>query len=174
MNNILIQKAGKNDIDSIEALYNGSIDWLNSQGINQWKRGVYPTRRSAVEGFEEGSLYCCSIDGKLCGTFIINENQPPQYEKLDWRYEGGKVLVLHTLVIKPGETGKGLGKTIMEFILDHARENGYKAIRLDAFPDNKAAERLYLRFGFEFAGKVFFHIKEPGYEWYDCYERLIL
>lgn len=174
MGNILIQKAGKNDIDNIEALYNESIDWLNNQGIHQWKKGVYPTRNSALAAVHEDSLYCCSINGNISGTFIINENQVQQYKDLNWRYKSGKILVLHTLVIKPNETGRGLGKIIMEFIIDYAQTNDYKAIRLDVFPDNNAAVRLYLYFGFEFVGKVFFDIKEPSYEWYDCYEKLIL
>jgi RimJ/RimL family protein N-acetyltransferase len=62
---------------------------------------------------------------------------------------------------------------IMEYIIKFAEENGYNAIRLDVFPGNQAAVSLYLKFGFEFVGKVFFDIKDPGYEWYDCYERRI-
>lgn len=174
MGNIMIQKACKNEIDSIEVLYNESINWLNSQGIHQWKKEVYPTRKSALDAIQEDTLYCCIVNGNLSGTFIINENQVEQYKTLNWQYKTGKILVLHTLVIKPKETGQGLGKTIMDFIIDYARRNGYKAIRLDVFIDNKAAVRLYRYFEFEFVGKVFFDKKEPGHEWYDCYEKLIL
>lgn len=52
--------------------------------------------------------------------------------------------------------------------------NCYETVRLDVFPDNKAAVGLYLYFGFEYVGKLFFDIKESGYEWYDCYEKRIL
>jgi RimJ/RimL family protein N-acetyltransferase len=173
MDGVLIKKAGMHDIDGVEDIYDESIDWLDSQGIHQWKRGVYPTRQSALDALPEDSLYCCFLNGSLAGTFIINERQPQQYDALNWKYKNGKALVLHTLVIKPGNTGKGLGKTIMEFILDYARRNAYESIRLDAFPGNNASKALYGHFGFEFAGRVFFDIKEPGYEWYDCYEKLI-
>lgn len=174
MGNILVQKAGKNDIDTIEALYNESIDWLNNQEIHQWIKGIYPTRKSALDAAHEDSLYCCYVDGNISGTFILNEKQAQQYKELNWKYKDGKVLVLHTLIVKPNETGRGLGKIIMEFIMQYARENNYEAVRLDVFPGNKAAVSLYLHFGFEFVGKVFFGRKDPGYEWYDCYEKLIL
>jgi RimJ/RimL family protein N-acetyltransferase len=174
LSNILIQKASNNDIDKIEILYNESIDWLNKQRIHQWKKDVYPTRKSALLAIHENNLYCCIVNGNISGTFIINDNQARQYKDLNWRYKSEKILVLHTLVIKPNETGRGLGKNIMKFIVDFARINGYEAIRLDVFPDNKAAVGLYLYFGFEYVGKVFFDIKESGYEWYDCYEKLIL
>ncbi len=174
MNDIIIRKACKNNIDDIVVLYNETIDWLNNQGIFQWSKGVYPTRKSALAAVRENSLYCFCDDYNIQGTFILNEKQAQEYKYLNWRYRSDKVLVLHTLLINPNKTGRGLGKTIMEFVLDFAHENGYKAIRLDVFPDNQAAVGLYLHFGFEFVGRVFFEMKKPGYEWYDCYEKLIL
>ncbi len=172
VNNLMIHKAHSNDIDSIEVLYNESIEWLDSQGIHQWKKGVYPVRETAINALRDGNLYCCKVNCNILGTFIINEDQAPQYKILNWRY-GGKVLVVHTLVIRPTATGQGLGKTLMKFIISYAQTNGYEAIRLDAFPDNKAAAGLYASFGFEYVGKVFFEYKEPGFELYDCYEKFI-
>lgn len=173
MKDIFIQKAVNDNLDLIETIYNESIDWLESQDIHQWKRNVYPTRNSAQEALVEECLYCCFIDEKLAGTFIINEFQLLQYEALNWKYNNGKILVLHTLVIRPCEAGKGIGRTVMEYIIEYAKKNGYTSIRLDVFPNNQAAVNLYRFFGFEYAGKVFFDMKEPSYEWYDCYEKLI-
>lgn len=160
-------------MDIIETMYNESIDWLNSQNIHQWKKDVYPTRNSANEALKEGSLYCCYVDERIAGTFIINEFQPTQYEALKWKYKNGKALIIHTLVVNPNEAGKGIGRAIVEYIFEYAKEQSYNCIRLDVFPDNNAAVKLYLSFGFEYVGKVFFEIKEPNYEWYDCYEKLI-
>lgn len=172
--NILIKKVDKNKLDCIENIYKESIIWLDNKGINQWKIDVYPTRKTAFDAIIDESLYGCFINDKIAGTFIINEKQPYQYKNLKWKYKEGRVLVLHTLVVRPYETGKGLGKNVMLFVINYAKEKGYSSIRLDVFPDNKAAVKLYLSFKFEYVGKVFFEIKEPGYEWYDCYEKFIL
>jgi ribosomal protein S18 acetylase RimI-like enzyme len=173
MNNIHMKKAEIGDLDIIETMYNDSIEWLDSQNIHQWNKEVYPTRNSANRALEEGSLYCCYFDERIVGTFIINEDQPTQYEALKWKYTSGKALVIHTLVVSPKEAGKGIGRAIVEYIFEYAMEQNYTCIRLDVFPDNKAAVKLYLAFGFEYVGKVFFETKEPGHEWYDCYEKLI-
>jgi ribosomal protein S18 acetylase RimI-like enzyme len=173
MKNITIQKAAPNNLDLIETIYNESIDWLNSQNIHQWQRGVYPTRSSAEEALQDNCLYCCFIDESLVATFIINEFQPPQYQTLKWKYNYDRAMVLHTLVVRPSEAGQGIGRAIVEYVIEQAQNNHYRCIRLDAFPDNRAAIHLYLTFGFEYVGKVFFDIKEPTYEWYDCYEKLL-
>lgn len=49
MENIIIKKACKSEIDDIEAIYNESIDWLNNLGIHQWKKGVYPTNEDIYD-----------------------------------------------------------------------------------------------------------------------------
>jgi len=170
---IEIRKADRNDLENIGALYNDAIDWLNRQGMYQWKKGIYPTGETAQRAFRGDCLYCCVVDGSVCGTFIINEEQAPEYEALNWRYDGGKILVLHTLAVTPEKTGQGLGKAVMEFVLHHARINGYQAVRLDVFSRNRVAAGLYLHFGFEYVGRVYFDGKEPGCEGYDCYEKLV-
>ena len=168
---LIIKKSVKEDIKYIEQIYEESIAWLNQKGIHQWKTGVYPTPQTALNAFMEGSLYSCFACDTLAGTFVINEKQLPHYAALGWKYTGGKVLVLHTLAVKPDQTGKGIGKAIVQYVEGYARQNAYDAIRLDAFPDNTAAIVLYKGFGFEYVGKILFEIKEPGYEWFDCYEK---
>lgn len=170
---IVIRKTKDHELDLIEEIYNESIDWLRAQGLYQWKRGVYPTRSSAQKALEERSLYSCLVDGRPAGTMILNEDQPPQYQTLQWKYAPSKILVLHTLVVRPSETGKGVARALVEYVLDHAVTNGYGSIRLDAYPPNKAAVGLYRSFGFEYVGDVFFEYKEPSYECYSCYEKLL-
>lgn len=173
MESMTIQKATGNDLDFVENIYNESIDWLTNQNIHQWQRGVYPTRSAALEAFRDDCLYCCFIDERMVATFIINEMQPPQYQTLNWKYNQGRAMVLHTLVVRPCEAGQGIGKAIVKYVIKQARQHGYACIRLDVFPENQVAVRLYQAFGFEYVGKVFFDIKESSYEWYDCYEKKI-
>lgn len=171
--NMIMRKAKPNDLDAIVNLYHETIDYLNEQGIKQWNKHVYPTRQSALDAQRSGSLYCCLMGDNFVGTFIMNEEQATQYNDLKWKYSKSKILVLHTLITKPSESGRGVAKSMMKFIMTYAQDNEYESIRLDVFPDNKTAVALYHLFGFEFVGKVYFDFKEAGYEWYDCYEKLI-
>lgn len=172
MAELKLEKAKSSDIDQIEKLYNESIDWLISNDIHQWKRGVYPTRESALEAFKKGCIFCCRNNGEISGTVILNDIQPPQYKGLDWKTEG-RALVIHTLIVKPSFCGHGAATFIMNSADNYAFKNGYDCIRLDAFPGNHAAIFLYSRLGFKRVGKVFFDIKDPGFEWYDCFEKRV-
>jgi ribosomal protein S18 acetylase RimI-like enzyme len=167
-----VEKAECRDIDAIDDMYGRSIDLLLENGIHQWMRGVYPTRATAEEAAARGFLYRCLCDGTLAAAFIMNESQPPQYGGVAWKY-AGRALVLHTLVVDPRFRRRGAGARAVEYVLDRARRGAFGCVRLDVFPGNPAAVSLYRRFGFERAGKVFFGIKEPSYEWYDCYEKKI-
>lgn len=66
----------------------------------------------------------------------------------------GEYMVCHALAIEPTLQGLGLGKQVVEFCKVYAKEHGYKAIRLDAVPDNAPAKRLYEKCGFQYVGDV--------------------
>ena len=45
--------------------------------------------------------------------------------------------------------GKGIGKLIIQKVMDEVKKLGYNALRLDTLPSMKAAIGLYERFGFQ-------------------------
>ncbi|WP_263351627.1 GNAT family N-acetyltransferase [Acidicapsa acidisoli] len=56
---------------------------------------------------------------------------------------------LKRLWIRPEARGSGIGRSLIQAVLDRARANGKSAILLDTAPDvMAAAHRLYLQFGF--------------------------
>jgi len=59
-----------------------------------------------------------------------------------------RVLMFDTLHIRRGHRGKGLGKIMMEGLLDFAAANGNARIDLLVDIDNEPAQRLYRRYGF--------------------------
>ncbi|GAK51227.1 acetyltransferase [Candidatus Moduliflexus flocculans] len=44
--------------------------------------------------------------------------------------------------------GKGIGKTLINMLLEEAKKKGYKKIRLDSLKKMEDAQRLYRQFGF--------------------------
>jgi len=145
-----------------------ATDWLNSQGIRQWDAGVYPTYETARSAYGDGHLYVIG-EGPIQATMVLNDMEPKPYGGVDWQYTG-PAMVIHTLVVHPGYTGRGLGRRLLRFAENEAVERGYDCIRIDVFPDNPAAVRLYTRYGFSFAGEIVFDFKEPGHQVYHCYE----
>ena len=56
-----------------------------------------------------------------------------------------------TLGVSPQARGRGIGKALMEHLLEMASADGFAALSLSVEPDN-AATRLYLALGFEHVG----------------------
>jgi len=52
------------------------------------------------------------------------------------------------LFVRPVVRGLGVGRALVEFVLDEARAIGYSEIVLDTLPSMKEAQQLYERFGF--------------------------
>lgn len=62
------------------------------------------------------------------------------------------VYKLHKLYVLPGQQGKGLGKTILQFIFDTIRPEGARTLRLNVNRYNKARQ-FYERMGFTVVGE---------------------
>jgi GNAT superfamily N-acetyltransferase len=65
------------------------------------------------------------------------------------------------LYVRPSARGTGLGRALVETVLAHAREIGYRELRLDTATWMSDAVRLYSRLGFEECSP-YYHNPMPG------------
>ncbi len=151
----MFRKAEEKDIADIEKIYDEIISKEESEGImTGWKRGIYPTRATAESALKKDELYVCEKDGKVLGTGIFNHNQVDEYKFGNWKIpaEDSEILVLHTLVISPKASGKGLGKKFIDFYNRLAKERNCKSLRIDTNENNTAARKFYTKLGFSEVG----------------------
>lgn len=148
----MIRKATHSDIDDIVAIYEKILD-LEEQGKTSigWERGVYPTQATALLALEQEELFVCEKEGKLLATAIINHRQMPTYVMGHWKVEASanEVMVLHTLVVDPCFSGKGIGREFVAFYEQYAKTLGCKDLRMDTQEKNKAARSLYRKLGYD-------------------------
>jgi ribosomal-protein-alanine N-acetyltransferase len=55
---------------------------------------------------------------------------------------------VQTIAVAPGAQGRGLGRRVLDHLLEHARQDGCRRIHLEVRADNDAAIRLYENAGF--------------------------
>ncbi|NQT20195.1 MAG: GNAT family N-acetyltransferase, partial [Planctomycetes bacterium] len=91
---------------------------------------------------------------KAARRFIVTENAPPDEEPLGYAFLWFLDQEVPSLGICLVESaiGQGLGRCVIEFLLERARELGYDAIRLTVVARNKRARALYEVIGFRYYG----------------------
>ncbi len=59
---------------------------------------------------------------------------------------------IHSFYIDKGYRRKGIGRKLLQKVIDILKNDGFKEIELTVDPDNEAADRLYKNFGFKKVG----------------------
>ena len=146
----MIRKATENDIPGVVRIYD-AIHTMEDQGKVSigWRREAYPTKRTALDALGRGDLYVY-VDGGILAAAIINQQQLDCYRLGRWTtdVDADKVMVLHTLVVAPEASGRGVGTAMVDYYERMAREQGCTALRMDTQEKNTSARKLYARLGY--------------------------
>lgn len=171
----MIRKAAAEDISFVEEIYNEITSNEEIIKFTQWMKGLYPTVLTAQKSFEEGTLFVSENDGVIIGAVILNHEQPEEYKKLKWSIEaeGEKVLVIHTLCIKPSFSKMGLGQKFIIFAENYAKELGCTAIRLDTNDKNVPGANLYKKMGYTHVGNADFNFQGLKYQNLKCFDKVL-
>ena len=149
---MIIRKANANDIDAVAKIYDEIHDEIEKGTLTVgWERGVYPLRETAQNAFEKDWLFVAEDDGKIISAAIINQYQGPVYEEATWEFEAEEheVMVLHTLVVSPYCSKKGIGTEMVAFYEEYAKQNNCPELRMDTNEKNTVARKLYKKLGYK-------------------------
>lgn len=154
----MIRKATSKDIDAIVTIYNKVLDMEEKgKACIGWQRGVYPTKDTALLALEKNDLFVYEgKKGEVQATAIINHNQMDSYAKGNWKVDAREeqIMVLHTLVVDPDYSGRGIGREFVAFYEQYAKEQGCTDLRMDTQAKNQAARNLYHLLSYEEIGIV--------------------
>ncbi len=172
----IIERGSEKDIDGLAQLYDNLNDSL-AAGNNYpgWKKGIYPVRENAEDGVANKTLYVARENGKIVGTVILNHEPEAAYHTAEWgmKADYADVFVVHTFAVHPANSGRGIGKRLLDFAQQLAAETNMKAIRLDVFEKNVPAIRLYEKCGFRYVDTVDLGLSNFGLDWFRLYEKIL-
>lgn len=151
----MIRQAVKDDLEQIEDGYRAHFRQEKACGAyTVFREGIYPTRADAEAALRRGALYVYEDAGLIQGSLILDRRQPDEYAHIHWPSGAPeeRTAVIHLLMVRPSAAGKGVGSALVRWALEHARQNGCLAVRLDTGAQNLPAASLYRKLGFQLAG----------------------
>lgn len=152
-----IIKCTKDYIDKATKMYDDSTYFLSTH-INYplWTYKVYPSRSTVEDCTNNNTLYIALDNNEVLGAFKLNEDPEGDYDSASWsiNLKQGEYLVIHALAVNPKVQGKGIAKLMLKKAIEIAKDNNYKAIRLDIVPTNIPAIKLYESVGFKYVGTI--------------------
>lgn len=148
----MIRKARQEDLQAVAVLYERAHT-AEEQGltVTGWKRGVYPTARTAEAALDRDDLFVMTgADGAILGAAILNHAQVDVYAGAPWTEDvpDAQVFVMHTLVMDPDCRGRGLGRAFARFYEDMGRSLGCSWLRIDTNARNTNARAFYNTLGY--------------------------
>jgi ribosomal protein S18 acetylase RimI-like enzyme len=95
-----------------------------------------------------GALLLATVNGTLAGCCALRPLDSVDYANAS---------EMKRLFVRPQFRGLGLGRLLVERILDEARSNGFTSVLLDTLHDMEAARSLYAELGFEEIAPYYFN-----------------
>lgn len=124
---MVFQKANLNDFERIKNFYWDLIDEMQDQNdVIGWKKGVYPTDAFLQDSLRRGELFTLEEGGQLYACAVLNSASNEGYAGIPWHLNcrDDEVLIPHALGVRPAQQGKGIGRRIVEEILQYAKGAG--------------------------------------------------
>ncbi len=88
-----------------------------------------------------GGVWTIDADGVLVGYIVVVLGYSVEF--------GGRFGLLDELFVAQSHRGNGLGREALEFAEQQCKERGWRALRLEVAQDNRRAQFLYRRSGFQ-------------------------
>lgn len=149
---LTIQKADPEQwVKGLEMLRTASSNLAKKQ-IDQWQYWQNPPDDKiewVKSGFENGEFYFISIANVLGGMVRLSYS-----DELYWGIKNDTSIYLHSLVILPEFSGKGIGNKVVNRIEQSLLDQKIKFFRLDCKKDNLSLCKYYEQMGFIKVGEV--------------------
>lgn len=165
---MIIKQAETQDLDAIMEMYASCVEGMLALDIDQWDES-YPNRAIIEQDLKDASYYIGILEGEIVAGMRVDNLQDPTYLNIDWADKSNNFMVVHRLGSKTKVWNKGVGKQMMDFAENLAKEKGCSSFRLDTYSHNPKAIAFYKKRGYSQLGYI--NLK-PDKDIYHCFEKL--
>ena len=166
----MIRLANYSDLDNIKQVTKACAKEMISNGIYQWNEH-YPSKDILEKDIAKKELYVTEINDSIVGCIMFSKYKDDLYNQIDWLTPDSENLYVHRLAVHPDFQKKGLGKSLMDFAENYAKDNSYVSVRLDTFSENKRNLKFYESRGYQRLDGIYFP-KQSEFPFY-CYELIL-
>lgn len=152
---MIFRKAKVEDLDAIEEIIDGAVEFMRRSGLNQWQDG-YPNRNVFELDIGEGIAYVLCDGEEIVGVCALTSEPEEAYYGLkggSWLNDE-KYAVIHRSAVSSKVRGKGYGNIFFEEAEKYCKSCGIDNIRIDTHRDNKPMQALLAKRGYVKCGVV--------------------
>ena len=165
-----IRKSSVSDINNLLEIFDEARKTIAALGIDQWQNG-YPSFDVVREDISLSRSYAVEIDGSVCGTFVMMENEPTYNEIFEGEWLGNEdYIAIHRVAISVKNRGSGISTAIINYASDYAKSLGRASLRIDTHSGNKVMRRMLEKNGFIHCGTIYLENGDPRV----AYEKVLL
>lgn len=176
MDRLDIRPAAEGDCPAVRDFYYALTDEMADAPYRPgWERDVYPAQAFLKSSIRQRELYLGYLDGALAACMVANQAYNEGYRSVAWGVEAAddELLVIHALGVRRTCSGRGLAKAMARRVLQMARAQGLKTVRLDVLGGNLPAERAYTAVGFRHVDTLRMFYEDTGWTDYKAFEYLL-
>jgi ribosomal protein S18 acetylase RimI-like enzyme len=168
---VLIRLARASDLPQLMALVRRAVPLMRAAGNVQWDDD-YPNEDIFARDIDLDELWVAELTpGAVAGVAAITTDQSPEYADVGWNIHE-LAIVIHRLAVDPPHRGAGIARALMQQAEKVASERGIDRLLVDTSAENDTAQRLIIRCGYKYAGKIALHFR-PGLRVL-CYEKRLV
>ena len=173
MDRLDIRPAAEGDYPAVRDFYYAVTDEMGEDPfLPGWEKDVYPTQDFLKDSIRRGELYLGFLDGALAACMVVNHAYNEGYRSVAWGVEAAddELLVIHALGVRRACSGRGLAREMARRVLQMARAQGLKTVRLDVLGGNLPAERAYAAVGFRYVDTLPMFYEDTGWMEFRMFE----
>lgn len=173
---LTIRPAQPEEFEEVRAFYHRVTDELQNAPYSPgWKKDIYPSPEELRQALQRRQLYVGEGEGRIAAAMTVNHDCNDGYAAVRWPAEAGpeEVTVIHALGVDRALSGRGCGRELVRFVMELARKQGQKVLRLDVLAGNLPAEKLYTGLGFRYVDSQCMYYEDTGWTTYDLYEYVL-